>query len=234
MIEQHFCQCGCRQEISWKDFYKYYGWPKYLYKHHYLKGIKLKDKITPFIEVECKCGCGEKFIKRTRYNKKYIFGHYARVQVQKGKSKEEFYGKEKALQMIKSSRETQLGITWEKRYGKSYSEQRKEIFIKNMIKKGRPGKNEKLIIDSIEDKDNIKLERQYYVGGYFVDGYCKETNTVYEIDEWHHNRRKERIYDKKRDNIIKNILNCNIIHIDECKYLDDLNNKNLIMVLNNV
>ena len=39
----------------------------------------------------------------------------------------------------------------------------------------------------------------------------EEINVVYEVDEEHHQYRKE--YDVKREDIIKNILNCNIIRI---------------------
>lgn len=39
---------------------------------------------------------------------------------------------------------------------------------------------------TIEQLLNITLIKQYKVGSYRIDGYCKETNTAYEIDEPQH------------------------------------------------
>lgn len=39
---------------------------------------------------------------------------------------------------------------------------------------------------AIEQILGVKLERQYSVGNYRLDGYHKETNTAYEIDECYH------------------------------------------------
>lgn len=41
-------------------------------------------------------------------------------------------------------------------------------------------------LSAIEQLLNIKLERQYKVDTYRIDGYCVETNTAYEIDEPQH------------------------------------------------
>ena len=57
-----------------------------------------------------------------------------------------------------------------------------------------------------------------YVDKYFVDGYDRINNVVYEVDEYHHKFREE--YDKMREQKIKNILNCNFIRINERKYLN--------------
>lgn len=52
------------------------------------------------------------------------------------------------------------------------------------------GKNEKKALDMIEKKLNIKLFRQFPIQKdkyrYHVDGYDKENNVVYEVDELHH------------------------------------------------
>ena len=48
------------------------------------------------------------------------------------------------------------------------------------------GKNEKEILDAIEKQVSINIVRQYGVLGFYLDGYCKETNTAYEVDEKRH------------------------------------------------
>jgi len=71
--------------------------------------------------------------------------------------------------------------------------------------------NEKSILDFIEAKNNIILERQVEVDGYYVDGYCRSTNTVYEVYERYHKYQKER--DDKRTLDIINTLQCEFIVI---------------------
>jgi len=81
------------------------------------------------------------------------------------------------------------------------------------------GKNETVILNRIELKDNVKIQRQYtiYKLGYFVDGYCKETNTVYEVDEYNHKYQKEK--DAKRQKEIEEYLHCKFIRIDEIDWI---------------
>ena len=75
------------------------------------------------------------------------------------------------------------------------------------------GKNEKIILDSLEKSNNIKIIRQYQIIGYFVDGYCKKINTIFEIDEVFHNKTAKK--DKCREKIIKKELNCEFIRIKD-------------------
>jgi len=75
------------------------------------------------------------------------------------------------------------------------------------------GKNEKEILDDIEEKQNIKIERHYEICGFIVDGYCKELNIAFEVDESYHKYQKEK--DKKREEIIKKELNCDFIRIND-------------------
>jgi len=65
------------------------------------------------------------------------------------------------------------------------------------------GKHEKEILDFIESSLVFPILRQYEVDGYFVDGYLKERNIVFEIDE------KPKITQKEisRENYIINKLN---------------------------
>ena len=70
------------------------------------------------------------------------------------------------------------------------------------------GKNEKELLDQQEQINNCKIERQFNTGiGYFVDGYDKENNTVYEVYENKHRRQIEK--DLQRQYEIQNHLNCN-------------------------
>ena len=108
---------------------------------------------------------------------------------------------------------------WSCSNSKEYDEQlknKKRIATTKYIKKiGGPrlGKHEKRILDKVEKKYNIKIIRQYHIKeiGYFVDGYCKETNTVYEIDE----KPKTKERDIKREKEIKEELNCKFIRIKD-------------------
>jgi len=238
-FEKHFCQCGCNQEIVWRKMYKYIGWAKFLNHHssHLRKGktvleiygkkIKIKKPLEKRV---CKCGCNESFLVKSWLNKKYIFGHYASVQIQKGKSKEEFYGKEKAEKMIESSSKRQKGKSWVERYGKEIAEKRRKNFIEKLVPyAGRTGKNEEIILKDIEKSNNIVLERQYYICGYYVDGYDKNNNVVYEVDEWHHKRRKSKLFDIQREEKIKKELNCQIVRINEEEYLNKKYNQILVI-----
>ena len=74
----------------------------------------------------------------------------------------------------------------------------------------RKGENEIKILDEIEKKIGFKIERQVYLKelGYFIDGYCKDNNTVYEIYEVKHRRNKNMAYDLKRKKLIQEALGC--------------------------
>ncbi len=77
----------------------------------------------------------------------------------------------------------------------------------------RIGKNEKDILDNIELEKNVIIDRQYSVHKYFVDGYDKENNVVYEIDEEHH--KTQRIQDFIRQEQIEKKLGCTFIRIKD-------------------
>lgn len=94
---------------------------------------------------------------------------------------------------------------------------------------GRFGKNETQILDIIEKDNNIFLERQSLIKSdnkkYFVDGYDRKHNVVYEIDEGHH--RTIMTQDFIRDNNIKNKLKCDIIRIDERVFMNNIKHSSL-------
>lgn len=77
----------------------------------------------------------------------------------------------------------------------------------------RIGKNEKVILDNIEKEKHIKIDRDVKVSKYWVDGYDRKNNVVYEIDEKHHIYSVNQIKDYIREQKIKEILKCNIIRI---------------------
>jgi hypothetical protein len=72
------------------------------------------------------------------------------------------------------------------------------------------GKNETMLLNAYEEENKCKLLRQHYIKElcYFVDGYCKETNTVVEVYEEHHNVISTRIKDLKRQKRIEEFLQC--------------------------
>ena len=73
------------------------------------------------------------------------------------------------------------------------------------------GKNEKEILEQLEIDCDTKIERQYPICGFFVDGYSKCLNIIFEVDERGHKYSKEK--DKHREDIIVSELNCEIIRI---------------------
>lgn len=74
------------------------------------------------------------------------------------------------------------------------------------------GKNEKQILDKLEKSIGFTIIRQYPILGYYIDGYIPELNLAIEIDESHHKNRVEK--DIKRENAIKQELNCIFIRVE--------------------
>lgn len=81
------------------------------------------------------------------------------------------------------------------------------------------GRNEKRIIDALEEDYQTKFIRQYQVCGYFLDGYSQELNLAIEVDESHHfnNQNKLNIQDIKRQREIEKELNCKFLRIKDSK-----------------
>lgn len=75
------------------------------------------------------------------------------------------------------------------------------------------GKNETPILDSIEKEENIVIDRNFKVLNFFPDGYCTETNTIYEVNEQHHRKSYYRKKDKKRRQILGKYLKCKFVII---------------------
>lgn len=101
-----------------------------------------------------------------------------------------------------------------KRWHKSHWNMNKESFSKQPHKKFQPkiGKNEKRILDRIESDTGHKILRQYFIAGFFVDGYIPDLNVVIEIDEPHHYRYDSLTeYDIEREKKIKEKLQCDFL-----------------------
>jgi len=77
------------------------------------------------------------------------------------------------------------------------------------------GKNEKEILDNLEILFGYKIERQYFIKGYSLDGYIPNLNIAIEIDEKNHRNMKSIIHDNKKEHIIKKELNCLFIRIKD-------------------
>lgn len=88
-------------------------------------------------------------------------------------------------------------------------------YIKKVNKTVRPmiGKNETRILDELELSLNYKIIRQYFVCGYFLDGYIPELNLVIEVDESYHKYKIKR--DVKRQQNIIDELGCQFIRIKD-------------------
>lgn len=84
----------------------------------------------------------------------------------------------------------------------------------------RMGKREREILDREELNSNCRIDRHFTVLNYFPDGYCHETNTVYEVYEAYHFMNDDI---KKRDQIrqeeICEVLNCKFIIIIDIESL---------------
>ena len=67
------------------------------------------------------------------------------------------------------------------------------------------------------DKNNIVIDRNFRVLNFYPDGYCKETNTIYEVYEPHHKSAKYVEKDNIRQRIIQDYLKCNFCIIWDTK-----------------
>jgi len=76
------------------------------------------------------------------------------------------------------------------------------------------------LFDKISEEKNIHIQHAMNGGeyrleelGYWVDGYDKENNVVYEFDEKYHFSEKQQKKDKIREKEITNLLNCEFVRI---------------------
>jgi len=75
------------------------------------------------------------------------------------------------------------------------------------------GCNEESILNEIEEKDKITIDRNFRLLNFYPDGYCKDTNTIYEIYEQYHKSDKYLKRDDIRRRIIQDYLKCDFFII---------------------
>jgi hypothetical protein len=79
------------------------------------------------------------------------------------------------------------------------------------------GNNEKRLLDQRESIDKCSIARDFKIGMYNPDGYCKKTNTIYEVYEKYHTYTKQKEKDKIRQSYIQEELKCNFVIIWDLK-----------------
>ncbi|KKN69361.1 hypothetical protein LCGC14_0442210 [marine sediment metagenome] len=77
------------------------------------------------------------------------------------------------------------------------------------------GRNETHILDQVEVDFEIFIERQHLIIGYFLDGYDKQNNVVYEVDEEAHSNPDKKKNDMLRQKNIMNELDCQFVRIKD-------------------
>lgn len=70
------------------------------------------------------------------------------------------------------------------------------------------GRHETQLLDEQEKIDNCKIDRNFSIIGYYPDGYCHETNTIYEVYEHYHTYEAQKQRDTNRQKEIQDHLKC--------------------------
>lgn len=123
-------------------------------------------------------------------------------------------GKKHSLEQRLKMKQNHTGMT-----GRSMSEEHRmklrKAVSRYVLSSGkawpRIGRNERLLLDELENEFDYSIHRQHPVEGFFVDGYLPELNLVIEIDEKPKNKEKDII----RENIIKTTLKCEFLRIKD-------------------
>lgn len=240
-------------ELSYKELYK-------LYKNKELicSPIILYTKIGSIKTLLNKYGI--KYINETYgYNKKEIIDIL--VNLDKNKTyNEKFFNqlyKEKIIPFSYQTIHTVLNVDIKKickicnlkydetRYYRLKGKKYNQIYTEEKLKKRYSnycnnhiwgqGKNEKFILDYIENIISKKIQRRvWFVINknliYNVDGYLKDDRIILEVDEEYHTSSKPQINrDKIRENNIISKFNCRFIRINEQKWLNNNNYKYYII-----
>jgi very-short-patch-repair endonuclease len=91
------------------------------------------------------------------------------------------------------------------------------------------GYNEKYFFTPFVEQINVNFEKQYYImcenGNYFLDFYFPEINIAIEYDEKQHFLPKNIINDKKREDDIIQEMGCEIIRVNDEKFMNDIEYK---------
>ena len=152
-------------------------------------------------EYYCKCGIKLKFDKTTQ---DFTFRGFCN-ECGLTPTEEEFY-------------KYKFPDNWEEKFNEHKNKMKlcsRNIYA-TRVKNGKScnkGRNEEYILDYIEKINNIKIIRDFVVCGYYPDGYCKETNTIYEVYEPFHLKKQFMEKDLIRQKNIMKELNCNFVII---------------------
>ena len=92
------------------------------------------------------------------------------------------------------------------------------LVISNKVSTKHSGKGQKAAIDTVEQLLNITLNREYKVKvgseSYYIDGYDKNSNIAYEVDEDHHYQKGElREHCVSRQKAIEGEIGCSFVRI---------------------
>ncbi len=156
-----------------------------------------------------------KIIETRRKNKSYFLSEESKEKLRKNAKLNPNYGMKGKYHSKKTK--IKIGLKSTGRFFSNKTKEKQRISAINYIIKTRGslsrniGKHETEILDKLSKTMGIKIIRQYPVRGYFVDGYCKEKNIVFEVDE----KPKKSIKQIERENIIKKELNCDILRIKD-------------------
>jgi hypothetical protein len=84
------------------------------------------------------------------------------------------------------------------------------------------GKNETHLLDQLEKIYNTSIDRNFTVMKFFPDGYSKDLNIVYEVNEKHHRIPSHRKQDNMRRHMIQRELKCDFVVIWDDTYEIDI------------
>lgn len=84
------------------------------------------------------------------------------------------------------------------------------------------GKNERHLLDQLEKIYNTEISRDFTVLQFFPDGYSKDLNIIYEVNEKHHRLPSHRTKDDIRRQLIQNELHCDFVVIWDDTYEIDI------------
>lgn len=156
---------------------------------------------------------GKKFTKEHKENLSKSWTDFRKTHVRKGFHFSEEHSRNLSIALRNSKKFQRLIRSTEHR------RKRRLGIIRHIEKVGKckpmRGKNEIEFLNLQEQKSNHKIIRQYRIKdlGYWVDGYCKETNTVYEIYELRHKSLCMMKHDNRRQKEIQKFLKCKFVII---------------------
>lgn len=212
-IKKKICEL-CNREIA-----------PLVFKRHYVK-CERKSK-EPIHYCKCECGkiCNNLYVKGHVFKgKKFTEKHKQNI---KNNPNFGMKGKHHSEESINKIKDKLTGKVLSEKHkqniskgskGKKVSKETKqklrESRLEQILRDGgelQVGLNEKQLLDEQEIKDNCVIDRNFKVIGYKPDGYCYETNTIYEVYEKFHDKQVQE--DLQRENEICNHLSCDFIII---------------------